>query len=168
MDHFDFDDIQALVKTEPKKALRLHWEGGDAEALETTPELIILDIDNGEYTPVDFNNFGYCVSEEEYLAEENEKSFLLAKIDFGSVVFGETEYALTEYAHIDARCRPITGAWVGRLSDDESQVITYRAAAIDSSGNEYAVLWAPVEGFADLDDESDCCDWDKPVAVITV
>ena len=35
----------------------------------------------------------------------------------------------------------------------------YVAAAVDEEGNEYQVKWNCLEGWMDMDDESDCCDW---------
>ena len=36
----------------------------------------------------------------------------------------------------------------------------YEARAVDADGNEYTVTWTPYENFMELEDESDCCDWD--------
>lgn len=36
----------------------------------------------------------------------------------------------------------------------------YRATAWDDEGNRYDVMWDVLEGWEDMEDESDCCDWD--------
>lgn len=36
----------------------------------------------------------------------------------------------------------------------------YTARAVDAEGNEYTVTWRPFDNFMELEDESDCCDWD--------
>lgn len=38
----------------------------------------------------------------------------------------------------------------------------YRAHAIDLEGNEYKVTWDVVEGYEQLEDAADHCDWDNP------
>lgn len=36
----------------------------------------------------------------------------------------------------------------------------YQAAAKSDDGDDYRVTWVPVDNFMDLEDESECCDWD--------
>jgi len=36
---------------------------------------------------------------------------------------------------------------------------TYQAHAVDVDGNEYVVLWDCLDGWMEMEDESDCCDW---------
>lgn len=39
--------------------------------------------------------------------------------------------------------------------------MTYEARAIDADGNEYRVSWDCLEGWFEMEDESDRCDWSK-------
>lgn len=41
----------------------------------------------------------------------------------------------------------------------------YRAVGTDAEGNEYKVIWDVVDGWEDIEDESDMCDWDSPASV---
>ena len=72
MNHFEITDIKELAETDPNKALRLHWEGDESEAEETTPKDILGDIEGGEYTEEQFDSIGYCVTEEEYQEEQSQ------------------------------------------------------------------------------------------------
>lgn len=72
MYHYGYEEIVELAKTDENKALRLHWEGSDSEAQKVTPWRILDDIKDGDYTPVQFDKIGYCVSEEDYQAEQNQ------------------------------------------------------------------------------------------------
>ena len=38
----------------------------------------------------------------------------------------------------------------------------YRAFATDVHDDEYEVQWEPIEGFEDIEDAHDHCDWDNP------
>lgn len=75
---------------------------------------------------------------------------------FGSVYFDGKEYVLLEEAFLNHH-----------ISADFTLVkhVHYAARAIDTSGNEYMVYWNPVDGWEKFEDESMCCDWDKPEAV---
>ena len=72
MTHLDYADIVELIKTEPQKQLRLHWEGCENPAQQTTPDAILEAIVEGEYGIDDFDTIGYCVSEEDYNAEQSQ------------------------------------------------------------------------------------------------
>lgn len=65
-----------------------------------------------------------------------------------SVIFNCKEYALIQDAYV-----------TGALNDPY-----YEASAIDEQGNEYMVIWEilDLENFAELEDESNACDWDNP------
>ncbi|WP_019156825.1 hypothetical protein [Robertmurraya massiliosenegalensis] len=41
----------------------------------------------------------------------------------------------------------------------------YSANGIDAEGNEYEITWDVVENWKELEDESECCDWDEPKSV---
>lgn len=68
----------------------------------------------------------------------------------------------------------LTGAYL-RLPTEDGQASVfamegnwYEATAVDDDGNEYLVLWE-IRDSVDintLDDESDACDWENPVAVV--
>ncbi|EQB9038051.1 hypothetical protein ACYVOT_003317 [Vibrio cholerae] len=73
MHHYSYEEIVELEKSEPNKELRLHWEGDNSEAAKVTPWRIIDDIKDGDYTPDEFDEFGYCISEEEYLKEREDQ-----------------------------------------------------------------------------------------------
>lgn len=61
-----------MAATNPEAQLRLHWEGDEAEAEKTTPTNILSDIAEGEYTEEQFNDIGYCVSENDYQEEQSQ------------------------------------------------------------------------------------------------
>jgi hypothetical protein len=66
-------------------------------------------------------------------------------VSFGTIVMDDGSLVyLTQQAYLDGTF--------------ENPV--YRAAAEDAEGNEYNVFWTPVENYMELEDESDCCDWD--------
>ncbi|MBO2943598.1 hypothetical protein JJQ72_06350 [Paenibacillus sp. F411] len=44
----------------------------------------------------------------------------------------------------------------------------YKAQASDAEGNEYFVTWAAVEGWENIEDESEMCDWDHPTGLMLV
>jgi hypothetical protein len=46
-----------------------------------------------------------------------------------------------------------------------TQLTAWKAHAIDREGNDFLVMWYPVEGYERFEDESDCCDWRKPYIV---
>jgi len=66
---YSFKEIVELAKTEENKPLRLHWEGEESEAKKVTPWRILDDVADGDYTPAQFDEIGYCVSEEDYQEE---------------------------------------------------------------------------------------------------
>ena len=70
MNHYSYSEIVELAKTEENKLLRLHWEGDGSEAQKVTPWRILDDVKDGEYTPEQFDDIGYCVSEEDYQEEQ--------------------------------------------------------------------------------------------------
>lgn len=72
MDHYDIEDIKAMATTNPEKKLRLHWEAEEAEAKETTPNEILSDIEDGDYSEEQFDKIGYCISEEDYQEEQSQ------------------------------------------------------------------------------------------------
>ena len=37
----------------------------------------------------------------------------------------------------------------------------YQAHGVDADGNDYRVTWDCVDGYMEMDDESNCADWDK-------
>lgn len=81
--------------------------------------------------------------------------------ELGSTVHGEIEYEgkalrLTQDAYLDSD-----------FSNGYERPI-YTARAIDAEGNEYEIDWEPVEGWEEFDDESNCCDWDKPESVTKI
>ncbi len=49
------------------------------------------------------------------------------------------------------------------VSDDSE---TYEAHAADDEGNVYKVFWRVI--CTDTDDQSNCCDWDKPFHITLV
>lgn len=72
MNHYSFLEIIELAKTEPRKELRLHWEGDPAGAKKTNPIQLIDAEKEGEFTSEQFEKIGYCVSEEDYQKEQAE------------------------------------------------------------------------------------------------
>lgn len=44
----------------------------------------------------------------------------------------------------------------------------YRAHAVDVVGNEYHVYWDVVDGYEELEDAADHCDWDSPREVVAL
>jgi hypothetical protein len=79
------------------------------------------------------------------------EAFNLADLEaeFGTVDVEGNTYYLTQQAYI-------TG------SDDD---VCYEAAAIASNGDVYTVRWAVCEDWQEIEDESDRCDWAKPISV---
>ena len=75
MKHYSFEEIVELAKTEPRKALRLHWEGEQREANMILPAHIVADVADGMYSAKEFDDMGYCVSEEDYQAEKDEAAY---------------------------------------------------------------------------------------------
>lgn len=47
------------------------------------------------------------------------------------------------------------------LDPRDTSAVCYLAAAVDTDGNHYRVVWYPYEDF-EGDDEGDACDWDSP------
>jgi plasmid maintenance system antidote protein VapI len=81
---------------------------------------------------------------------------------FGSVTFEGKEYILTQQAYPGyVSYSWSAGAGVARLEGD-----FYKASAIDTDGNEYTVLWEPVGGWEQMEDESEVCNWDNPKYVM--
>ena len=75
MKHYSFEEIVELVKTEPRKALRLHWEGEQKEATQMLAQWIIDEVAEGSFTPKEFNDMGYCISEEDWQEEQDEAAY---------------------------------------------------------------------------------------------
>lgn len=73
---------------------------------------------------------------------------------YGTVDFDGREYTLTEQAYL------YHAQGLDDIADNH-----YRANALDDEGNEYFVYWNPIEGWQQLEDGSDHCDWDNPVMV---
>ena len=71
MYHYSYKEIAELESLDPHKELRLHWEGGEGEAEKTNPAHIMWEINEGEYTPEQFDEYAYCISEEEYKEEQS-------------------------------------------------------------------------------------------------
>lgn len=69
---------------------------------------------------------------------------------YGSVEFEGKQYILTQDAYLHG-------------THDQPY---YRAHAIDATGNEYYVLWSVVDGWDQMDDASNHCDWQNPVGVV--
>ncbi|WP_338000539.1 hypothetical protein [Sporolactobacillus sp. CQH2019] len=44
----------------------------------------------------------------------------------------------------------------------ESQRPIYKAIALDVNGNKYEVIWDVYDGWKEITDESEMCDWDHP------
>ena len=72
MKHYSFEEIVELAKTEPRKALRLHWEGEQKEAKQMLAQWIVDEVADGSFTPKEFDDMGYCISEEDYQEEQAE------------------------------------------------------------------------------------------------
>lgn len=70
MHHYSYEEIVELEKSEPNKELRLHWEGDSSEAAKVTPWRIIDDIKDGVYSADEFDDFAYCILEEDYGKED--------------------------------------------------------------------------------------------------
>ena len=81
MKHFDFADIAELAKTEPNKPLRLHWQSDTEDAEKTDPACIIQEISDGNFTAEQFDEIGYCITEEEYQSEQNETLATATRIE---------------------------------------------------------------------------------------
>jgi poly(A) polymerase Pap1 len=75
MKHYSFEEIVELAKTEPRKQLRLHWEGEQKEAKEILAAHIVADVADGMYSTKEFDDMGYCVSEEDYQEEQAEADY---------------------------------------------------------------------------------------------
>ncbi|MGF6435679.1 hypothetical protein [Kosakonia sp. 1610] len=71
---FSYEEIAEQEHKEPNMKLRLHWEGEQSEAKETTPARIMLDILDGEYTAEQFDEVGYCCTEWDYQREQEEQA----------------------------------------------------------------------------------------------
>lgn len=44
----------------------------------------------------------------------------------------------------------------------------YKAHGTDEDGNEYIVAWNVVDGYEDIEDESEMCEWDNPSGVMSL
>ena len=75
MKHYSYSDIVELAKVDPRKSLRLHWEGEQAEAKQMLAVWILDEIAEGSFTAKEFDEMGYCVSEEDYQAEKDEAAY---------------------------------------------------------------------------------------------
>jgi hypothetical protein len=73
------------------------------------------------------------------------------KRDYGKVTFNGKEYTLQQDAY----------------ADNYMDRICYFATAADSEGNNYKVMWElkDPENYAELEDESEACDWDDAAEV---
>ncbi|MNH75587.1 hypothetical protein D3C73_278310 [compost metagenome] len=69
------------------------------------------------------------------------------------VMFDGKEIALTQDPFIDgvAGERPM-----------------YKAHGIDGDGQEYLITWAVFDNYQEIEDESEMCNWDKPIGIMTV
>jgi len=65
----------------------------------------------------------------------------------GTVKHGDLTLALTQQAY---------AAYAGDA---------YYASAIDEDGDKYHVTWATLCDLADIDDESEACDWANPINI---
>lgn len=90
MNNLNFDDVRALAAKNPKAALRVHFEGEDAEATEYYAEGVIPEmkklaqgmVDDGEYGEFDtveeamryLDKITYICTEEDYQAEQSEQA----------------------------------------------------------------------------------------------
>lgn len=87
------------------------------------------------------------------------------------ITMGKTIIKLVEQPHVDG----YDGAFLSNIDNHGKTLITgwwdfwYTALAQDADGKQYAVYWVPSSGEFDPnnDDEEDCCDWEKPIMVIT-
>lgn len=77
---------------------------------------------------------------------------VLSKMGHDPVVFEGTEVFLTQDPYIDGT--------------HESPY--YRAHAIDLDGNQYHVYWDVIDGWQQMDDAADHCDWDSPREVVAL
>lgn len=69
MNNFDYEDIKELSQYDPEKPLILHWEGCEQEPILITPSQIMYDIEDGDYTSIDFDESAYCCTIDEYRNE---------------------------------------------------------------------------------------------------
>lgn len=67
--------------------------------------------------------------------------------DYGTVEYNGKTLTLTQDAYLDHDRHNL-------------QLPVYRAHAVDEDGNDYRVQWHVVDGWQEMDDESDRCDWD--------
>lgn len=44
----------------------------------------------------------------------------------------------------------------------------YKAHGKDEDGNEYIVTWDVVDGYEEITDESEMCDWDRPIGIMSL
>ncbi|WP_232239208.1 hypothetical protein [Paenibacillus sp. FSL M8-0142] len=44
----------------------------------------------------------------------------------------------------------------------------YKAHGTDAQGNEYIVTWNVVDGWENIEDESEMCDWENPIGLMQV
>lgn len=51
------------------------------------------------------------------------------------------------------------------ISENYLDTVRYYANAIDINGNRYKVAWDVVDGFENLQDETETCEWDSPAEV---
>lgn len=71
--------------------------------------------------------------------------------DYGKVTFNGKDYTLTQQPYVDGY----------------DNNVRYYASAVDANGEEYKVAWKVKSNIDinEIEDESDACDWDKPVDV---
>lgn len=44
----------------------------------------------------------------------------------------------------------------------------YKAHGKDEDGNEYVITWDVVDGYEEIEDESEMCDWNKPSGLMKI
>jgi hypothetical protein len=44
----------------------------------------------------------------------------------------------------------------------------YKAHGVDEEGNEYIVTWDVVDGYEEITDESEMCDWKHPIGIMAL
>lgn len=78
-------------------------------------------------------------------AHDTVRRYIKDAAEFGTVEHDGQTLALTQIAYCS----------------NHPDVATYEARAIGIDGVEYLVTWDCVEGWMDLEDESECCDWSQ-------
>lgn len=75
MKHYSFDEVVELAGVNPRKGLRVHWEGEQKEAKPVLAAWIVAEVEDGSFTPKEFDDMCYCVSEEDYQEEQAEGKY---------------------------------------------------------------------------------------------